>query len=148
MEFLLKSLEDSLKSLNDDTLRTPELSGVFSAFRTHGCIFFRMIKVQSSDVKSLHIMRKSFFPSNPTVGFILRVGIAYMDKMLNEFGPCVEEKLRILKGMMCKEKELSVKETEKSETEGNSEACFPNQKSFLSADLAKHFFPNKVSPIS
>jgi hypothetical protein len=100
VQFLLTSLEDSLKSLNDDILRTPELSGVFSQFQRHDSIFFRTIKVQSSEIKSLRMMGRFFVPSNPTVGFILRVGLADIDKMLNEVGSSTQEKFDFLKKMM------------------------------------------------
>jgi hypothetical protein len=129
VEFLLRSLEDAVKSVNEELIRTPELADEFLKYQTQDSIYFRNIKLSISEIKSLRIVGSDFVPMNPTVGFVLRIGLEGMDNILKDTkGASVEEKVCVLKRLVSQAKNSSVNNPVKPETEENSQAFSPNQK--------------------
>jgi hypothetical protein len=128
VEFLLGSLDTARQDLKKEVHRIPELTDLFSKLQTANSIDFSDFQNPDLDVKSVRVVEGEFVPSNPTIGFILRIGLEGVESTLKEAKKAsVQQKVSLLKGMVSEAKK-SVNEHENQKTEDNFEASSQNQK--------------------
>jgi hypothetical protein len=83
VDFLVNSVIEAHNSLREELKARPQLSAVFSKLQTQDFILNEELSLSATEVKSLRLVQDVFVPSNPTIGFSLRLGLEAVRDNLN-----------------------------------------------------------------
>jgi hypothetical protein len=102
VDFLFSRLQDTSRALDLEILRFPSLREVLKGFRYKDSIGTAEFPVQFSDVKCLRVIHNYMVPSNPTIAFLLRIGLDGFPLNAEIKSLSLKEKREKLKAMVTK----------------------------------------------